>query len=121
MSLNSNTVLLKGNLTQDPKALSDKIVRMTLAVDHTKRDGDKTVKTGTSYLPLVAFNEKGKDILAKFKKGAALTIKGTLHTNRWTDKEGVEHFDTEVWVSTVEATDFTKKAKKEEVAEAAQA
>lgn len=70
--MSKNHVQLKGNLARDPQVFG-KSVRLTLAVAHAKRVGDCYLKTGTSFINLVAFNDTASE-MAQYKKGDALTI-----------------------------------------------
>lgn len=107
--MSTNKVTLQGNITRDP-IVKGKTTRLTLAVDHQKRVGETYEKTGTSYINLLAFNALAEDVAKTFKKGAAITIEGSLHSDRYTDKEQVERFTTEVWLSKVQATVFGKQS-----------
>jgi single-stranded DNA-binding protein len=106
--MSKNSVTLQGNLIKDP-IVKGKTTRMTIAVDHQKRVGDKYEKTGSSLINLLAFNDLATEVAEKFKKGAAIDIEGSLHAEEYKNKDGVTTFPVEVWVSKVTATVFGKK------------
>ncbi|MGP9821377.1 single-stranded DNA-binding protein [Salinarimonas sp. NSM] len=97
-----NKVILVGNLGRDPEVRrtsnGDPIVNLRLATSETWRDkatGER--KERTEWHSVVIFNEQlGKIAEQYLKKGSTVYIEGQLQTRKWTDREGVEKYTTEV-------------------------
>ncbi|MGJ3262489.1 MAG: single-stranded DNA-binding protein [Salinarimonas sp.] len=97
-----NKVILVGNLGKDPEvrrtANGDPIVNLRLATSESWRDkatGERREKT--EWHSVVIFNEPlGKIAEQYLKKGSTVYIEGQLQTRKWTDREGVEKYTTEV-------------------------
>jgi len=97
-----NRVELIGNLGQDPeirfKQNGDKIATMTVATSESWTDansGEKREKT--EWHRIVIFSDGLAGVAEKYlKKGMKVYLEGALHTRKWTDKEGVDKYTTEV-------------------------
>lgn len=97
-----NKVILVGNLGRDPEVRrtnnGDPIVNLRIATTETWRDkasGER--KERTEWHSVVIFNEAlGKIAEQYLKKGSTVYLEGQLQTRKWTDKEGVEKYTTEV-------------------------
>lgn len=97
-----NKVTLVGNLGRDPEVRSTqdgvKIVSLNLATSETWKDkasGERKEKT--EWHRVVIFNERLAETAEKFlRKGSKIYLEGSLSTRKWTDKDGVEKYTTEV-------------------------
>lgn len=97
-----NRVMLIGNLGKDPeiRAAQDgrKIANLSVATSESWKDkttGEKREKT--EWHRVVIFNEPLVGIVEKYlKKGSKVFIEGSLQTRKWTDKDGVEKYSTEI-------------------------
>lgn len=97
-----NVVILQGRLTDDPKVWygnegnSVSVARYTLAVDrYHKKEGEDTA----DFIHCVTFI-KGAAFAAKYlKKGMKITIRGSIQTGSYTNRDGVKVGTTEVVVS----------------------
>jgi single-strand DNA-binding protein len=97
-----NKVILVGNVGKDPEVRHTQdgkaIVNLSLATSETWRDkasGERKEKT--EWHRVVIFNEGiAKVAEAYVKKGSKLYIEGQLQTRKWTDKDGMEKYSTEV-------------------------
>ncbi|WP_029030601.1 single-stranded DNA-binding protein [Salinarimonas rosea] len=97
-----NKVILVGNLGKDPEvrrtANGDPVVNLRLATSESWRDkttGERREKT--EWHSVVIFNEPlGKIAEQYLKKGSTVYIEGQLQTRKWTDREGVEKYTTEI-------------------------
>lgn len=97
-----NVVILQGRLTDDPKVWygnegnSVSVARYTLAVDrYHKKEGEDTA----DFIHCVTFI-KGAAFAAKYlKKGMKITIRGSIQTGNYTNRDGVKVGTTEVVVS----------------------
>lgn len=102
MSGSVNKVILVGNLTRDPEVRHTQdgkaIVNMTVATSETWRDkssGERKEKA--EFHRVVIFSEGlAKVAEAYLKKGSTVYIEGQLQTRKWTDKDGVEKYSTEI-------------------------
>ena len=100
-----NKVTLVGNLGRDPEIRStqdgQKIVQLSLATSETWKDkmsGERKEKS--EWHRIVIFNERLCDVAEKYlKKGSKVYVEGSLATRKWTDKDGVEKYTTEVVLS----------------------
>jgi len=97
-----NKVILVGNVGKDPEIRRTQdgrpIANLSLATSESWRDkntGEKKEKT--EWHRVVVFNENLCKVIESYvKKGAKLYIEGALQTRKWTDKDGVEKYSTEV-------------------------
>jgi single-strand DNA-binding protein len=97
-----NKVTLIGNLGKDPEIRTmqsgDKVANFSLAT--SERWKDKTTgerKEKTEWHRVVVFNQGLVKVIEGFvKKGSKLYLEGQLETRKWTDKDGVEKYSTEV-------------------------
>jgi len=97
-----NKVILVGNLGRDPEIRSmqsgEEIAQLSIATSETWRDkatGER--KERTEWHRVVIFNENLVKVAKSYlKKGAKVYLEGQLQTRKWTDKDGVEKYTTEV-------------------------
>jgi single-strand DNA-binding protein len=97
-----NKIILVGNVGRDPEVRNaqdgTKIANFSVATSETWRDkatGER--KERTEWHRVVIFNEGLCRIAEQYlKKGAKVYLEGQLQTRKWTDKEGVERYSTEV-------------------------
>ncbi len=97
-----NKVILIGNLGKDPEIRRTQdgrpIANLSVATSETWRDkatGERKEKT--EWHRVVIFNEGLCKIAEQYlKKGAKVYLEGALQTRKWTDKDGVEKYSTEV-------------------------
>jgi single-strand DNA-binding protein len=97
-----NKVILVGNVGKDPEVRHTQdgksIVQLSIATSENWRDkatGERKEKT--EWHRVVIFNENIAKIAEQYvKKGTSLYIEGQLQTRKWTDKDGVEKYTTEV-------------------------
>ena len=99
MSLNK--VQLIGNLGKDPEIRQTKdgkdIASFSLATSESWKDknsGEKKIKT--EWHKIVVFGAIAGVVKNYVKKGSKLYIEGSLQTRKWTDKNGVEKYTTEI-------------------------
>ncbi len=97
-----NKVILVGNLGKDPEVRHTQdgrpIVNLSVATSENWRDkqtGER--KERTEWHRVVIFNENLAKIAEQYlKKGAKVYLEGQLQTRKYTDKDGVEKYSTEV-------------------------
>lgn len=95
-----NKVILIGNLGRDPEVRylpsGDAVANLALATTEQWKDkaGEKQEQTEWHR---VAFFGRQAEICAEYlKKGSQIYVEGRLQTRKYTDKEGVERYSTEV-------------------------
>lgn len=97
-----NRVMLIGNLGADPEIKRTQdgrpIANMRIATSESWRDkstGERKEKT--EWHRIVVFNEGLCKVVEQYlKKGSKVYIEGQLQTRKWTDKEGVDRYSTEI-------------------------
>ena len=100
-----NTVILVGNLGQDPdiKIMQDGSKMANLSVATAESWKDKTTnerRTKTEWHRVVVFNPVLSGLLESYaKKGAKVYISGSLTTRQYKDKDGIDRYTTEVLIS----------------------
>ena len=96
-----NKVIIVGNLGRDPEMRTfpsgGRVCNVTIAT--TERWKDKTsgeMKELTEWHRVV-FNDRLAEIAGEYlRKGSQVYVEGSLRTRKWTDKDGVEKFTTEI-------------------------
>jgi single-strand DNA-binding protein len=102
MSGSVNRVILVGHVGKDPEirhAQDGKaIANFSLATSETWRDkasGERKEKA--EWHRIVCFNDNLSKVIEQYvKKGSQVYVEGQLQTRKWTDKDGVEKYSTEV-------------------------
>ena len=97
-----NKVILVGDLGRDPEVRAtqdgNKIVQLSVATSEQWKDrnsGDRKEKT--EWHRVVIFNDRLGEVAERYlRKGSKVYLEGTLQTRKWTDKEGMERYTTEV-------------------------
>lgn len=109
---NMNDVRLMGRLTADPEVRYSEgnepmcIARYNIAVDRPKRNGQEAK---TDFIRCVAFGRNGEFAEKYLKKGGLVIVYGAIHTDSYTNKEGVKVYTTEVAVTQHEFVPGQKK------------
>ena len=89
-----NRVQLIGNLGKDPElrmAGETAVITLPLATSETYK-GEKQTEWHN-----VVFWGKTAEVVNKYlKKGNQIYVEGRLKTRKWTDKEGNDHYQTEI-------------------------
>lgn len=93
-----------GRLTRDPETRQTNngmtICRFTLAIDRPKRKDSNDRES--DFISCVAFGKTGEVIARYVSKGNKFGVTGRIQTGKYTDKNNVTHFTTDVVVN-----DFT--------------
>ena len=96
-----NKVSLIGNLGKDPEIRyapsGSAICNITIATSRVSKDktsGEKQEQT--EWHRVVMFDRLAEIAGEYLKKGKSVYIEGRLQTRKWTDKEGVEKYSTEI-------------------------
>lgn len=96
-----NKVILVGNLGKDPEVRyapsGDAICNFSLATTESWKDKSSGERKELTEWHRVSFFGKLAEIAGQYlKKGSQVYVEGSLRTRKWTDKEGVERYSTEI-------------------------
>ena len=101
MSKGINKVIIVGNLGKDPEvkhtASGSAVANFTIATSESwtdKQTNEKVEKT--EWHKCVAFQRLGEIVGEYLKKGSQVFIQGKIQTRKYTDKDGVEKYSTEI-------------------------
>lgn len=113
MARGINKVILVGNLGKDPEVRympnGTAVANVTLATSESWKDkdsGDKQEKT--EWHRVVFFNRLAEIADEYLKQGAKIFVEGRLQTRKWQDKNGTEHYTTEIIASEMQMLNGTK-------------
>jgi single-strand DNA-binding protein len=102
-----NKVIVVGNMGKDPEVNfggnGDAIVNISVATSmkwNDKATGEP--KEETEWHRVVCFGKTGEVVGQWGKKGRTVYVEGRLRTRKWTDKEGVERYTTEIVANSVQ-------------------
>ena len=96
-----NKVIVVGNLGRDPEMRSfpsgDQVANVTIATtDKWKDKQTGEMKEATDWHRVV-FNGRLAEIVGQYlRKGSQVYVEGSLRTRKWTDKDGIEKYTTEI-------------------------
>lgn len=96
-----NKVILIGNLGRDPEVRyapsGSAICNVTLATSRQWKDKTSGERQEETEWHRVVFYDRLAEIAGEYlKKGRPVYVEGRLKTRKWTDKDGVEKYTTEV-------------------------
>lgn len=113
-----NKVFLVGNCVADPESRfmpnGDCVCNVRLATSESWKDkatGEK--KEITEFHRIVIYRKLGEIAGQYLKKGVPVYFEGKIRTRKWSDKDGVDRYTTEI-----EATDMQMLGRREEGSEA---
>lgn len=96
-----NKVIIVGNLGRDPEIKylpsGDAVCSITVATSDTWKDkatGEK--KEQTEWHRISFFGKLAEVVNQYLKKGATIYVEGSLRTRKYTDKDGVEKYTTDI-------------------------
>jgi single-strand DNA-binding protein len=95
-----NKVILIGNLGRDPETRyttgGDAITNLNIATSETWKDKSGEKQEKTEWHRVVLFGRQAEVAGEYLKKGRSVYIEGRLQTRKYTDKDGVEKYSTEI-------------------------
>ena len=96
-----NKVILIGNLGRDPEVRyapsGSAICNVTLATTRSWKDKNSGEKVDETEWHRIVFYDRLAEIAGEYlKKGKQVYIEGRLKTRKWTDKDGVDKYTTEI-------------------------
>ena len=95
-----NKVILLGNLGRDPETRyttgGDAVTNLRIATTETWKDKSGEKQEKTEWHSVVLFGRQAEIAGEYLKKGRSVYIEGRLQTRKYTDKDGVEKYSTEI-------------------------
>lgn len=95
-----NKVILVGNLGRDPETRflpsGDAVTNVSIATTETWKDKSGEKQESTEWHRVAFFGRLAEVVGEYLTKGSTIYVEGSLQTRKWTDKEGVERFSTEI-------------------------
>jgi single-strand DNA-binding protein len=102
-----NKVIIVGNLGRDPETRympsGDAMTNITVATTDTWKDKATGEKKEQTEWHRISFFGKLAEIAGQYlKKGSQVYIEGSLRTRKYTDKDGVEKYATDIKADTMQ-------------------
>ena len=96
-----NKVIIVGNLGRDPETRTfpsgGRVCNVSVATTRSWKNKDSGDKVEETEWHRVVFYDRLAEIAGEYlKKGRSIYVEGRLKTRKWTDKDGVEKFTTEI-------------------------
>lgn len=95
-----NRVILVGRIGRDPEGKSmpngDAVTNFSVATSERWKDKAGEQQEKTEWHRCVAFKRTAEVVAEYAVKGTLVGIEGKLQTRKWTDKDGVEKYSTEI-------------------------
>lgn len=96
-----NKATLIGRVGKDPElrktSSGTSIANMSLATSETWKDKQIGEKKEATEWHRIVFYDRLAEVAAEYaKKGAMIYVEGAIKTRKWTDKDGVEKYTTEI-------------------------
>jgi single-strand DNA-binding protein len=100
-----NKVILVGRLGADPESRTSAngtvIANLRMATSFRKRDEGGNWVDETEWHRVVAFGKVAENVTRFLKKGREVYIEGKIRSRKYTDKDGVERYITEILADNV--------------------
>lgn len=107
-----NKVILIGRLGKDIElrqtGAGSSIANMTLATTRRYKDGQGQPQEETEWHNIVFFGKTAEIASQYLHKGSSVYIEGRLHTRKYTDKQGIERYATDIIGETLQFLDSKK-------------
>jgi single-strand DNA-binding protein len=102
-----NKVIIVGNLGRDPETRympnGDAVTNIAVATTESWKDKTSGEKKELTEWHRITFYRKLAEIAGQYlKKGSQVYVEGRLQTRKWTDKENVERYTTEIIADTMQ-------------------
>lgn len=98
-----NKVILIGNLGKDPETRymsnGDAVTNITLATTDTWKDKNGEKQEKTEWVNVVFYKKLAEIVSQYLNKGSQIYVEGRLETRKWTDKNGIDRYTTQVIAS----------------------
>lgn len=102
-----NKVIIVGNLGRDPETRympnGEAVTNIAVATTESWKDKNTGDKKEMTEWHRITFYRKLAEIAGQYlKKGSSVYVEGRLQTRKWTDKDGVERYTTEIIADTMQ-------------------
>ncbi|MEN3297824.1 MAG: single-strand DNA-binding protein [Burkholderiales bacterium] len=102
-----NKVIIVGNLGRDPETRympnGEAVTNIAVATTESWKDKNSGEKKELTEWHRITFYRKLAEIAGQYlKKGSQIYVEGRLQTRKWTDKDGVERYTTEIIADTMQ-------------------
>ncbi|MET3462336.1 single-stranded DNA-binding protein [Variovorax atrisoli] len=96
-----NKVIVVGNLGRDPEMRTfpsgDQVANVTVATTDRWKDKQSGEMREATEWHRIVFNGRLAEIAGQYlRKGSQVYVEGSLRTRKWTDKDGIEKYTTEI-------------------------
>lgn len=96
-----NKVIIVGNLGKDPEMRTfpsgGRVCNVTIATSERWKDKQTGEMKEATEWHRVVFNDRLAEIAGEYlRKGSQVYVEGSLRTRKWTDKDGIEKYTTEI-------------------------
>ena len=95
-----NKVILVGRLGADPESRATpsglQVSNLRIATNHVAYDRDGGKNESTEWHRVVFFGRQAEVAEQYLRKGSQVYVEGRLRTNKYTDRDGIERYATEV-------------------------
>ncbi len=101
MARGVNKAILVGTLGNDPDtrytATGAAVANISIATNESWKDkGTGELQERTEWHRIVFFNRLAEVVGEYLRKGSQVYVEGRIQTRKWTDKEGIERYSTEI-------------------------
>jgi len=102
-----NKVIIVGNLGRDPETRympnGEAVTNIAVATTESWKDKNSGEKKELTEWHRITFYRKLAEIAGQYlKKGSQVYVEGRLQTRKWTDKDGIERYTTEIIADTMQ-------------------
>jgi single-strand DNA-binding protein len=102
-----NKVILVGNVGRDPEMRTfpsgDRVANVSLATTDRWKDKESGEQKEATEWHRLNFHGRLAEIAGEYlRKGSQVYVEGSLRTRKWTDKDGVEKYTTEIRVDNMQ-------------------
>ncbi len=102
-----NKVIIVGNLGRDPETRympnGEAVTNIAVATTESWKDKSSGDKKEITEWHRITFYRKLAEIAGQYlKKGSQVYVEGRLQTRKWTDKENIERYTTEIIADTMQ-------------------
>jgi single-strand DNA-binding protein len=104
--MNYNKTIIAGRICIDPKVrLTNSglaVLRIPIAVNHYKKKTDGERVEESHFFQVIFFGKLAETVEKYMVKGQVMLVEGRLSTSKYTDKEGIERYTTEIIADTMQ-------------------
>lgn len=114
-----NRALVMGNVGQDPVArytpAGTAVCTLRVATTRQRKGGERKPED-TEWHSIVLFDKLADVAIKYLKKGNPVYVEGYLRTRKWTDKQGVERFSTEIVATDMQMMGGAQRGERDQAA-----